>query len=64
MSLFWCTLAAWGVKRPLLEILVRELELGLIQTQMAQNPMLRAEVHATLVRVELLVPETFDDELI
>ena len=43
---------------------MRELELGLIQTQMAQNPMLRAEVHATLVRVELLVPETFDDELI
>ena len=36
--------------------IVCELELGLIQTQMAQKPMLRAEVYARALRASKNVP--------
>ena len=39
-------------------ILVPKLELGLIQTQMAQKPMLRAEVYARALRASQNVRES------
>ena len=50
VTILFATCATVRVKSILCDFKVGEIELGLIQTQMAQKPVLRAEVYARALR--------------